>query len=151
MAPCGSSHRTIHPPGAVARTFEDFAPADPDTLGRGINVADAEIEKPERELHHRGFGEHAAEGLRSHRDELIVAPCAGFSAPILPAKKRAVESKRFPAVNGEQLVPTDASYFALGRGRLLGGVNHLTRAIVVICGSVTTATRLTPGTSVGGR
>jgi hypothetical protein len=50
---------------------------------------------------------------------LIVAPCAGFSAPILPAKKRAVESKRFPAVDGEQLVPADASEFALGRGRLL--------------------------------
>src|SRR6516164_10324332 len=91
------------------RTFEDSAAANLHPLRRGIDVADAEIEQPERELHHRRLSEHTAKGLPADRHELIVASFARFGAAILPAEKRVVERHRLSAVSGKQLMPADAA------------------------------------------
>ncbi len=76
-------------PGAahhIGRAFEDLAAGGPGALGRGVDVADAEVIEPERNRRCRGLGEHAADCLSCAGEQLIgPTPVSAFCQPSSPA------------------------------------------------------------------
>ena len=111
-APCGSLHRAIQTAARqFKRTLENLAAGGLHALRGRIDIADIEVEKPERNRVNRTFGEHAADRCSAGMEQLIDVRRTDIGARLPPAKKFAVKGKRLLQIGGEQLMPAHTSRF----------------------------------------